>query len=154
MQRQRVAAREQVGVVPDRRRVPSIAGAVAVSIAGSIVHNAREFGSAAVLANQNGEFIIAAIMGGAFLVWWQVAKARSAAAGILLAFALLNLVGGAILTALPLSFLPFVPEQSWDHYLSHILYGTAQLPLVVLGIREIRHLTNRGTVPHADKSPV
>lgn len=39
---------------------------------------------------------------------------------------------GAILSVLPIPILPFSPEQSWDHYASHILFALAQLPAVYL----------------------
>jgi hypothetical protein len=44
----------------------------------------------------------------------------------------LHLIGGAILSVLPLGFLPFAPEQSPSHYLSHLIYGVTQLPLIWL----------------------
>lgn len=37
---------------------------------------------------------------------------------------------GAALTVLPLRVLPFVPEQTPGHYLAHVIYATAQLPLL------------------------
>ncbi len=38
----------------------------------------------------------------------------------LVAWVLLNLVGGGILSVLPLAILPFVPEQSGGHYAAHV----------------------------------
>ena len=43
----------------------------------------------------------------------------------------LNLVIGGIVTVLPLSILPFVPEQSVTHYGAHVVYTLGQVPLVV-----------------------
>ena len=37
---------------------------------------------------------------------------------------------GAWLSVLPLSIWPFDPEQSPRHYLAHVVYGVAQLPLL------------------------
>jgi hypothetical protein len=51
----------------------------------------------------------------------------------LVGWAALNLVGGAIISVLPLPFLPFEPEQSLGHYLTHIVYGLGQVPLLVAG---------------------
>lgn len=121
---------------PTRSQVWMMGGAVAVAIAGSLLHNAREFGVEAVLAGGNGELILIAPMAAAFAAWWFMAGARTTAAWTLVGLALLNLIGGAVLTVLPLGFLPFEPEQSWEHYLSHIIYGAAQLPLIALGIRD------------------
>lgn len=50
----------------------------------------------------------------------------------------LQVVGGAIIGVLPLSFLPFGPEQTVRHCLFHGLYGVAQVPLVVVGWRATR----------------
>ena len=44
--------------VLDRHTVRLMGGAVAAAIIGSLVHNAREFGVASVVASQNGEFPI------------------------------------------------------------------------------------------------
>ena len=51
------------------------------------------------------------------------APASPLGGALLLAWALLNLLGGAVLSVLPLPFLPFVPEQSLRHYSFHLLYG-------------------------------
>jgi hypothetical protein len=50
---------------------------------------------------------------------------------------LLHLVGGAIVTVIPFSFLPFVPEQDFPHYFAHFLYGLPQLPLIWLMIQQL-----------------
>lgn len=41
-------------------------------------------------------------------------------------------LAGAIVTVLPLPFLPFRPEQSVSHYGVHALYVITQLPLLRL----------------------
>ncbi|MEV6412731.1 hypothetical protein [Kribbella sp. NPDC051718] len=58
--------------------------------------------------------------------------ARQAAAWASLFWGGLHLVGGAIVSVLPLPILPFDPEQSLRHYLFHVLYGVAQVPLLVV----------------------
>ncbi len=45
--------------------------------------------------------------------------------------------GGGI-NVLPLSFLPFVPEQTLSHYLSHLLYGLGQIPLIWAMFSQLR----------------
>lgn len=47
-----------------------------------------------------------------------------------LGWAGINLIGGAILSVIPLPIWPFAPEQSLGHYLSHVIDGLAQLPLI------------------------
>ncbi len=53
---------------------------------------------------------------------------------------LLHLVGGAIVTVIPIGFLPFVPEQDFTHYFAHFLYGLAQVPLIGMMIQQVRRL--------------
>lgn len=56
-----------------------------------------------------------------------------------LGFALVNLLG-AILTVYPFDFLPFIPEQSLNHYISHLLFGMLQLPLLYFSILQIKKI--------------
>ena len=53
-------------------------------------------------------------------------------ATILLAWSILHLVGGGILSVLPLPIWPYEPAQTMTHYAMHLLYGAAQLPLIWL----------------------
>ena len=56
-------------------------------------------------------------------------------AGIgLFVWTLVNLAGGA-LSALPLSLLPFEPEQTMRHSSFHLLYAATQVPLLVVSHR-------------------
>jgi cytochrome bd-type quinol oxidase subunit 2 len=65
----------------------------------------------------------------ALLIWWLWSADKRPAAWALLIYALINAVGG-MLSVLPLPFLPFVPEQTVDHYLVHVLYAVCQGPLL------------------------
>ena len=56
----------------------------------------------------------------------------------LLGWALLHLVGGGILSVLPLGLFPFTPEQSLGHYGAHVVYAVAQVPLVLVAVVAIR----------------
>ena len=114
-----------------RHTVWLMGGAVAISVIGALTHNVREFGLMSVFISGNGELVVVAIWGSAFAVWWRAAKMRAVAVWILVGLVLLNLLSGAVLTVLPVTFLPFRPEQSLDHYVSHIVYGVAQLPLIL-----------------------
>lgn len=64
--------------------------------------------------------------------------ARRTAARLLLAWALLQLIGGGIVSVLPLPFLPFDPEQTVYHYTFHAIYAITQIPLIVHMSRSIR----------------
>jgi uncharacterized membrane protein len=54
----------------------------------------------------------------------------------------LNLIVGAVLSVLPLQLWPFVPEQSVEHYLSHLFYAVTQVPAIAI----LWRLRNSGTV--------
>ena len=71
----------------------------------------------------------------ALLAWARPANAIVHV--LLLAWAVLNLVGGGILSVLPVGLFPFQPEQSLRHYTIHVIYGVAQIPLVVLAARAL-----------------
>ncbi|MEO6577495.1 MAG: hypothetical protein ABIO99_01160 [Candidatus Limnocylindria bacterium] len=70
-----------------------------------------------------------------------LAKARpdsTAVLVVLLGWALLNFVGGGILSVLPLGLFPFTPEQSPWHCGAHVVYAVAQIPLVLVAVAAIR----------------
>ena len=119
-------------------RLPSAAVVVlasAIAAAGMVAHNLFEFGPAFLLDPQT--LIPHAIFGLlALLAWARPANAVVHVA--LLTWALLNLVGGGILSVLPLGLFPFEPEQSLGHYGAHVIYGAAQLPLAVVAARALR----------------
>jgi hypothetical protein len=84
------------------------------------------------------------------LALWLVPATRTAGAWTLLIWAAVNLVGGGI-SVLPLSFLPFEPEQTATHYAFHGLYAATQLPLI--GMTAV-WLGRRGRTAHpASSSP-
>jgi hypothetical protein len=72
-----------------------------------------------------------------FLGWWLLPNQRLLSAAIL-GWALLHLLVGGIGSVLPLPIWPFEPEQSVTHYLSHLIYSLAQLPLTGLMISHLR----------------
>lgn len=106
-----------------------MAAAAAVSWAGVLAHNTVEGFPLPGLEN-----LAPALVALLLVLWWRSDPARGAAA--LLAWALLQLVGGAIVSVLPLPFLPFAPEQTAAHYAAHVVAGVAQLPLLAAAWRE------------------
>lgn len=119
-----------------RQQVAWMAFATAISLFGMAVHTVREFGLTGLWVPSTGMLPLAALQLG-LLTWWVVALRRGAAIA-LAGTALVQLVGGAILSVLPLPFLPFEPDQSIQHYLSHLVFGIAQLPLLVLPLQRMR----------------
>ena len=119
-----------------RGDVERLAIGVVCSALGFGVHNAVELGPRdGLLAWQNGFLLL---LGGQLLLLAVAVRRPRAAAGWLLASALLQLAGGAVLSVLPLPFLPYAPEQTPAHYAMHALYGVAQLPLLHAAWRTLR----------------
>ena len=121
----------------DRPR-PSAAAVFATSAlaaGGMLAHDVFEFGPAFLVDPQTliplGIFAILAILAAR-------ETAGRAAWTALFAWAVLNLVGGGILSVLPLGLLPFQPEQSLAHYGAHVVYTLAEVPLVVVAWSGIR----------------
>lgn len=113
----------------DASRPLLMVAALGMSTAGAVYHNSREFPEVSLGAPE----MVSAILPAAILaVWWLLRPGRALWWAILIWVVALNLVVGAILSVLPIPILPFSPEQSWDHYASHILYALAQLPAVYL----------------------
>ena len=119
------------------QRLLSAAAVVLASViaaAGMVAHNVLEFGPAFLLRPET--LIPLAIFGLFALLAWA-RPANAAVHVLLLGWAVLNLIGGGILSVLPLGLFPFQPEQSLRHYAIHVIYGVAQIPLVVLAARAL-----------------
>ena len=113
-----------------RERILVLAATV-LAWGGFFAHNVREFGWSGVASL--GTFTIpwTLLFLALSVLWWRGRARRAAARGLFL-LAAVNLIGGAIISVLPLDFLPFEPEQTLTHYISHTIYGAAQLPLLWL----------------------
>ena len=117
------------------RSIALAGSAVVVSWLGEVVHNAIELPQLTVLSAENSlPGLLSLVL---FLGWWLFPTKRAFAI-CLLAWALLHLTVGGILTVLPLPILPFYPEQTSGHYAAHLVYSLAQIPIILLMIRELR----------------
>ena len=128
------------------RRIPTAAAVVlasAIGAAGMVVHNVLEFGPGFLASAET--LIPLAIFGLLALLAWTRPANKVVHVG-LFAWALLNLVGGGILSVLPLGLFPFEPEQSPGHYGAHVVYAAAQLPLVVVAGPAMRSRGQRAVV--------
>lgn len=99
--------------------------AVGISIGGLLVHNLTEFPVSILLGSETLVPAVITILLGVVMLRWPGRPVYVAAAGR----ALVVIVGGGG-SVLPLSILPFVPEQTVSHYLVHGVYALAQFPLL------------------------
>jgi hypothetical protein len=109
-----------------------MAAALAVSAFGAWYHNTREFPGMPLTAPEMLSAIVPAVM---IAVWWLLRPGRILWWVTVVWVVLLNLGIGAIVTVLPLPFLPFEPEQTLGHYMTHLLYLLAQIPAIYLLLR-------------------
>jgi hypothetical protein len=58
-----------------------------------------------------------------------------AASWLLLGWGWLHMIGGGLLSVLPVPLRPYHPEQSLRHYAFHALYAALQLPLLIVATR-------------------
>jgi len=100
---------------------------------GLTIHNAVELPRLTILSPEAGIPTLVYIV--LVIGWWRFPNQRLWEI-MLFVWALLHLVGGGITTVIPFSFLPFYPEQSLKHYLTHVLYSVTQLPLMVVLFRQ------------------
>jgi len=104
-----------------------VVAGILLSWLGFFVHNVADLPGQTILSPESA--IPTLVYLGLLVLWFT--PARRVAAWALLVWALLHLIGGAVLSVLPLPILPFAPDQSPRHYLFHGAYGVLQLPLIV-----------------------
>jgi hypothetical protein len=89
--------------------------------------------------------LVSAILIGA----WRLLPWKRATATALLGWSLLHLIGGSILSVLPLPIWPFTPAQTATHYAMHLVYGLAQIPLIWLLISWLRLTPGSASSSHS-----
>lgn len=123
------------------RQIGLVAAFTVLAWLGEYVHNLVELPQLTMLSPENS------IPGLVFLIlfaaWWLLPGKRITSI-VIVAWAVLHLVGGALITVIPFSFLPFYPEQNLKHYVAHIVYGVAQLPLISIVLLQIRQPVSDG----------
>ncbi|MBA2370455.1 MAG: hypothetical protein H0V71_02295 [Chloroflexi bacterium] len=102
--------------------------AVVIAALGPIAHNLISLPLSPLAPETVGPVLVYA----GLLGWSLRSRLGSASRWSLAVWALLNVVGGGIVSALPLPFLPFVPDQNLGHHLAHVIYSVAQLPLLAI----------------------
>ena len=112
----------------------AMAAALALSALSMLAHNLYELPLSPIDLENSGPILFAAILG----VAYALRPDSRLVAGAALVWGVLNLVIGGIVSVLPLSILPFVPEQSVTHYAAHVVYAVGQVPLVIVAYRALR----------------
>ena len=103
------------------------------------MHNAVELPGLTILSLETSiPGILAVFLFGVYLF----SPSTRVSLGLLLGWGLLNLVGGGIISVLPLNFLPFAPPQTVTHYLMHVFYSVAEIPLILITVRLLRQSTS------------
>jgi hypothetical protein len=116
-----------VGATNDPRRWQPIATLGAISWLGLYLHNTLSLPALTPLSPENS---LAAFVALALIVAWWLLRGQRAVAALIFGWAMTHLVVGAIFTVIPFPLLPFYPEQTAAHYLAHLSYGLARLPLI------------------------
>lgn len=119
-----------------RSKAALLGGLIFLSWLGAYVHTTSEL----QLPIWRWENSFPALVGLAlFLGWWRQPQRRTVWAWLLLIWtAGAHFLLGAVLSVLPMPLWPYYPEQSLSHYMMHVLYGAAQLPLIWVLWQEVR----------------
>jgi FtsH-binding integral membrane protein len=111
-----------------------MAAALTLSAGSMLAHNLYELPLTPIDLENSGPILVAGLLG----IAYAIRPASKVVAAAALGWGMLNLVIGGIVSVLPLSFLPFVPEQSVTHYGTHVVYTLGQVPLVMSSYRALR----------------
>lgn len=120
---------------PARRSAGVMFIFLAISWLGEYIHNLFELPNLTALSPENS---LPALVSLVLLAFWWLTGSNRVVTVLILAWGTLHLLGGAVLSVIPFPFLPFYPEQTISHYAAHVGYGLAQLPLILLAIRQLR----------------
>jgi hypothetical protein len=118
---------------PTRR----IAAFTFLSWLGGYIHHRVELPQLTLLSPEHFIPLLFSIV--LFLIWWRSPHRRFASIALLLWALFPQFLGGAVLSVIPLSFWPFYPPQTLEHYFIHVVYALAQPPLIVALIGELRN---------------
>lgn len=97
-----------------------------LAFAGTLLHDLVEFGRPSLENSLPATIVFAA----SFLSWRRWPSTRHVSEAVLLTFALVMLIGGALASVLPLPIWPFEPEQTLSHYAVHIVWALSLLALI------------------------
>jgi hypothetical protein len=128
---------------PESRWIALVLGTTVVAWSGFILHNVADLPGQTLVSPES---LYPTIVTVALLVLWLVPATRTAATWALLAWSVLHLVGGGILSVLPIGLFPFDPEQSVRHYAFHGVYAATQVPAGLAVHRVAAEPRRRGSI--------
>ncbi|MEX1171342.1 MAG: hypothetical protein WEG56_01900 [Chloroflexota bacterium] len=129
---------------------PAVLTTSAIAAGGMLAHNVMEFGPPFLVDPQT--LIPLAIFAILAILAARVTAGRATWIA-LLAWSVLNLLAGGILSVLPLGLFPFQPDQSLGHYGAHVVYAVAEVPLVVVAWSGVRATGTRRAGAKAPEHP-
>jgi hypothetical protein len=116
------------------RSAAGVAAATVLSWLGLVVHNIADLPGQTLLSPETALPTVVYLV----LLSLRLRSPRPVTDWLLLGWGSLHMIGGAVLSVLPLAALPFEPEQTVRHYTFHVVYGALQVPLLVVLIRSLR----------------
>jgi hypothetical protein len=108
-----------------------VAALTVLSWFGMIIHDRMSLPELSLLSP---EVVLPTVVSVALVAAWWAWPGRLSF-GLLFGWTMLHFAVGGILSVLPLPFLPFVPEQTIEHYVAHALYAGCQLPQLFVFFR-------------------
>lgn len=121
----------------ETRQASIVAASVSLSWAGLYLHNLEDLTGNTLLSLEN--LLPAAISLFLFLLWYLWPE-WTLTSFLLLILGLVHLIGGVLLSVLPLSIGSIEPAQMTLHYSFHVIYALAQAPLIIVMLLYIRNL--------------
>ena len=121
------------------KRRGAIAAATAIATSGFLLHNLMEFSLSFLIRPETlGPLGVTVLL----LIIVCLRPGRATLATLTVWIGMHLFLGGP--SVLPLPGLPFVPEQTLAHYVAHVFYAGAQLPMVLLGWQLLHNARPKG----------
>jgi hypothetical protein len=105
-----------------------------LALTGTLLHDLVEFGG----PSPENSLPVTIVFITVFLIWRQWPSMRRVSEAVLLTFALVMLIGGALASVLPLPIWPFTPEQTLSHYAVHIVWALGLLALIWIVFKRVK----------------
>jgi hypothetical protein len=137
-----------MGVAENPGRTATVFACLGLSWLGLLIHNIADLGVPVLLGPDTlAPTAVYPLLAAAWLT-----LVRRPVAWLMLVWGSLHLLGGGVLSVLPIPLWPFQPEQSLYHYAFHALYAAVQVPLVAVLWTYLRSAAPRTPVHRSEPS--